>query len=119
MHLQGQPDSRIHAQGSSCIQNGPRKTCGSQGLSAHETAVPWHSICQRRKLTKVLPYELYKIGKAPQAYKTAAVYCKAILICFLTVLGGGGVAEAKIRVEARRALTCDDQTVGSVMCAVY
>jgi hypothetical protein len=33
--------------------------------------------------------------------------------------GGGGVAGAKIRVEARRALTCDDQTVGSVICAVY
>ena len=28
--------------------------------------------------------------------------------------GGGGVVEAKIRVETRRALTCDDQTVGSV-----
>jgi hypothetical protein len=29
-------------------------------------------------------------------------------------MGGGGVEEAKIRVETRRALTCDDQTVGSV-----
>ena len=74
---------------------------------------------------------------APQAYKSFALRalqnwesaaslqncsslkCKAILICFLKVQGGGGVAEAKIRVEARRALTCDDQTVGSVMCAVY
>ena len=34
------------------------------------------------------------------------------------VMGGGGVVEAKFRVETRRALTCDDQTVGS-MARVY
>ena len=41
-------------------------------------------------------------------------------ICFtakptlIAVTTGRGVVEAKIRVETRRALTCDDQTVGSV-----